>query len=204
MVSKYDVKPVQVDCDLSDENQVVAMMKAAIEELGDIHIAVNNAGVEHPVAMLTEQTVETYDRIFDVNVKGLWLCMKQQLIHIQARGSGVIVNTSAVADSIGSPGMQFYTASKHAALGLTRSVALEAISRGVRINAVAPGPVRTPMFIGKEKEAPQLAELVKQTTAIGRCGEPTEIVDSILYLASERSSFIVGQSIKVDSGATVQ
>lgn len=202
LVTNAGVKAVVVDCDLADESNVEAMMNTAISELGEIHIAVNNAGVEHNMTMLIDQTVDVYDRVFNVNVKSLWLCMKHELKHMQTRRHGVIVNTSAMSDSFGSPGMQFYVASKQAVLGLTRSVALEAIPQGVRINAVAPGPVRTAMFIAKEKEVPEMTEMVKQMTPIGRCAEPSEIADAILYLASDRSSYMVGQSIKVDGGGT--
>ncbi len=104
MLSKFNVKTVQVDCDLTQEDQVEALMNAAISELGEIHIAVNNAGVEQAFTNLVDQTVDTCDFVFDVNVKSLWLCMKHELRHMQEKGQGVIVNTSSMSDYFGSPG----------------------------------------------------------------------------------------------------
>ena len=155
------------------------------------------------MTMLVDQTVEVYNKVFNVNVESLWLCMKHELKHMQNRGQGAIVNTSAMSDCFGSLGMQFYTASKHAVLGLTRSVALEAIPQGVRINAVAPGPVLTRMVEDHFAKYPEHKDEFMQTIPIARSADPREISDAILYLASERSSYMVGQSIEVDGGGTV-
>jgi len=203
LVEEAGATAVTVNCDLSREDHVEAMVDTAVKAFGAIQVAVNNAGVEQEVAPLVEQTVETYNRVMDTNVKGVWLCMKYELKHMLARGQGAIVNTSAMSDSIGSAGMQFYVASKHAVLGLTRSVALEVVRQGVRINAVAPGPVLTPMLIEHRKRNPELHEMAEAAHPFGRYAEPREIADAILYLASDRSSYMVGQSIKVDGGATV-
>ena len=203
LVKDIGAKVLAVDCDVSNEGQVEAMVDAAVSFLGDIHIAVNNAGIEQEPKPLVEQTLEVYERIMDVNVKGVWLCMKHELRHMLERGQGVIVNVSSIADSIGSPGMQCYMASKHAVLGLTRSVALETIRQGVRINAVAPGGVLTPMHLEHKKRNPEFNAKAEEANPIGRFAEPDEIADAILYLASERSSFVVGQSIRVDGGYTV-
>ena len=129
--------------------------------------------------------------------------MKHELKHMLPKGRGVIVNTSAMADTVGSPGMQFYVASKHAVLGLTKSVALEVIRQGVRINAVAPGPVLTPMLMEHRKRNPEFHRIAEEAHPFGRYANPREIADAILYLASDRSSYMVGQSIRVDGGATV-
>ena len=179
LLSKFSVKTVQVDCDLTREDQVEALMKTAVSELGGIHIAVNNAGVEHAMTNLVDQTVEAYDFVFDVNVKSLWLCMKHELGYMQEKGQGVIVNTSAMADSIGSPGLQFYVASKHAVLGLTRSVALEAIGNGVRINAVAPGPVKTRMVEDHFDKHPEHLDVVLQSVPAGRIGRIKALFERI-------------------------
>ncbi len=203
MISDPGIKTLQIDCDLTQEDKVEAMVATVIEELGDIDVAVNNAGVEHAPTMLVDQTVETYDFVFGVNVKSLWLCMKHELKHMQGLEKSAIINTSAMAEGIGSAGLQFYVASKHAVLGLTRSVALEAIGHGVRINAVAPGPVATAMVDTHFKNNPEQKEAVLQMVPAARFGKPSEIADAILYLASDRSSFMVGQSIAVDGGATV-
>ena len=203
LVDAYSVKSHVVNCNVAIESEVEFMTQAAINELGGIDIAVNNAGIEHPAAMLVDQTTEVYDRVFDVNVKGLWLCMQYQLKHMLKNGGGAIVNTSSMAQAIGSPGMQFYVASKHAVLGLTRSVALEVIQQGVRINAVAPGPVATAMVEKHFGEHPDQREIVVQSNPSARLGKPEEMANAILYLASERSTYMVGQSIHVDGGATV-
>ena len=203
LADEFDVKTFAVNCDVSKEDQVEMMVKSAVSELGGIDVAVNNAGVEQAVTMLVDQTVDAYNHVFDVNVKGLWLCMRYELQHMLKNGGGAIVNTSAMADSVGAPGLQFYVASKHAVLGLTRSVALETIKQGVRINAVAPGPVLTAMVEAHFAANPGAKEMAVQTNPSGRLGETKEIADAILYLASGRSSFMVGQSINVDGGATV-
>ena len=203
LVADSGAGAVTVNCDLSREDQVKAMVDSAVKTFGQIHIAVNNAGVEQEVMPLVEQTVATYDRIMDTNVKGVWLCMKHELKHMLPKRRGVIVNTSAMADTVGSPGMQFYVASKHAVLGLTKSVALEVIRQGVRINAVAPGPVLTPMLMEHRKRNPEFHRIAEEAHPFGRYANPREIADAILYLASDRSSYIVGQSIRVDGGATV-
>ena len=203
LVNEVGAKAMTHECDVSQEDQVEGMMEAAIRSFGEVHVAVNNAGVEHEVTPLVEQTVETYQRIMDVNLKGVWLCMKHELKHMLERGQGAIVNTSAMADTVGSPGLQFYVASKHAVLGLTRSVALETIRQGVRINAVAPGPVLTPMLIEHRKRNPEIHKKTEEASPIGRYADPREIADAILYLASDRSSFMVGQSLRVDGGNTV-
>lgn len=203
LADEFDVKIFTVNCDVSKEGQVKMMVESAVNELGGVDVAVNNAGVEQAVTMLIDQTVDAYNHVFDVNVKGLWLCMKYELQHMLKNGGGAIVNTSAMADGVGGPGLQFYVASKHAVLGLTRSVALETIQQGVRINAVAPGPVMTAMVEAHFAANPGAKEVAVQTNPSGRLGETKEIADAILYLASERSSFMVGQSINVDGGATV-
>ena len=139
----------------------------------------------------------------DVHDRGVWLCMKHELTHMLAQVKGAIINTSAMADGVGSPGLQFYVASMHAVLGLTRSVALETIRQGVRINAVAPGPVETRMLLEHKALYPEMHAAVEESNPAGRYAQPSEIADAILFLASERSSYMVGQSINVDGGATV-
>jgi len=203
LVRDAGAQAVTFHCDVSQEDQVAAMVETAVDALGGLDVAVNNAGVEQGVTPLVDQTQDVYDRIMDVNVRGVWLCMKHELKHMLAKGKGAIVNTSAMADGVGSPGLQFYVASKHAVLGLTRSVALETIRQGVRINAVAPGPVETRMLLEHKAQYPEMHAAVQESNPEGRYAQPSEIDDAILYLASEQSSYMVGQSINVDGGATV-
>ena len=197
------MRAITVKCDVSQEDEVATMVKTALDSLGGLDVAVNNAGVEQGVTPLVDQNQEVYDRIMDVNVRGVWLCMKHELKHMLTEGKGAIVNTSAMADSVGSPGLQFYVASKHAVLGLTRSVALETIRQGMRINAVAPGPVETRMLLEHKAQYPEIHAAVEESNPAGRYAQPDEIADAILYLASDRSSYMVGQSMNVDGGATV-
>lgn len=202
-VRDLGAEAIAVACDVSKNDQVRAMVDSTLKSFGALHVAFNNAGVEQNPKPLVEQDEESYQKIMDVNVRGVWLCMRHELPPMLKQGAGVIINTSSISDTIGAPGMQFYAASKHAVLGLTKAVALENIALGVRINAVAPGGVLTPMLREHDQRNPGIIEASGAAHPIGRLASPEEIADSVLYLASERSSFIVGQSIKVDGGYSV-
>lgn len=191
-----------VAVDVTDESSVEAMVTQTVTTFGALDIAVNNAGIDQPVKPFLEQDDETFRRVIDVNLRGLWLCMRHELKVMVDAGKGAIVNVTSAADTMGSPMMPFYTASKHGALGLTRGVATEFAARGIRINAVAPGSMRTPMLEAVVGTVPD-AEQLSVTTPIGRIAEPEEVANAIVFLGSDDASFVVGHSLKVDGGMSV-
>jgi NAD(P)-dependent dehydrogenase (short-subunit alcohol dehydrogenase family) len=186
-----------VNADVRKENDVRAMIDKTVARFGRLDVAVNNAGTEGIPGPVTEQTPETYTATFDTNVLGVLLCMKHELRVMQSQGFGNIVNISSTMGSRGAPNASLYVASKHAVEGLTKSGALEAAAFGVRVNAVAPGPVETAMldrFAGSnERKAGLLASI-----PLRRAGKPDELADSILFLASDKASFVTGQIINVN------
>jgi NAD(P)-dependent dehydrogenase (short-subunit alcohol dehydrogenase family) len=193
-----------VRADVRHESDVQALVAAAVRHFGRLDVAVNNAGTEGEVGPVGQQTVENYHAIFDTNVLGTLLSLKYELPLMLAQGSGSIINISSIAGQIGFAGATVYTASKHAVEGLTKAAALEAAAAGVRVNAVAPGPVATEMldrFTGGDADAK--SGLIA-TIPAGRAARAEEIADAILFLASDRSTFLTGQSINVDGGYTAQ
>jgi NAD(P)-dependent dehydrogenase (short-subunit alcohol dehydrogenase family) len=184
--------------------QVEALVDHAIAKYGRLDAAFNNAGIEGDVRSLVEQTEANYDSVMDVNVKGVWLSVKYEIPRMLEQGGGAIVNCSSVAGVIGFPGIGIYVASKHAVIGLTKTAALEYSAKGIRINAVNPGLINTEMAerlaagIGTSKE--ELAPL----HAIGRIGRVEEVADVVLWLCSDKASFITGHSLIVDGGFTAR
>ena len=190
-----------IKADVRNENEVQALIEGAAARFGRIDVAVNNAGTEGSPAPIVDQTPEAYAATFETNVLGVLLCMKHELRVMQPQGSGSIVNVSSTMGSRGAPNASLYVASKHAVEGLTKSGALEAAPFGVRVNAVAPGPVETGMldrFTGsQDRKAGLLASI-----PLRRAGKPEEIADAILFLASDKASFVTGQIINVNGGRT--
>ncbi len=192
--------------DVTKEADVKNLINHAVSEYGGLHFAFNNAGTEGDTATIVDDTEKNFNRVFDVNVKGLWLSMKYEIEYMLKNGGGAIVNTASIAGLIGFPQHGMYTASKHAVLGLTKSAALEYGAKGIRINAVSPGSIKSEMldrFAGEtEKERQKTMEYLKSLHPIGRIGEPKEIAGAVLWLCSEEASFMLGQSITVDGGFT--
>jgi NAD(P)-dependent dehydrogenase (short-subunit alcohol dehydrogenase family) len=190
-----------VQSDVRHEDDVRTLVDKTVARFGRLDVAVNNAGTEGKPGPVTEQSAESYAAIFDTNVLGTLLSMKHELRVMLAQGSGNIVNVSSTFGHTGGAGASVYVASKHAVEGLTKSAALEASSSGVRVNAVAPGPIDTALltrFTGSDE---------RKAGAIGgvplrRLGKPEEIAESIVFLSSEKASFITGAMIAVDGGKT--
>jgi NAD(P)-dependent dehydrogenase (short-subunit alcohol dehydrogenase family) len=187
--------------DVRHEDEVRDLIDKTLARFGRLDVAVNNAGTEGKAGPVTEQTPESYATTFDTNVLGLLLSMKHEMRVMQTQGSGSIVNLSSTMGQRGAPGASLYTASKHAVEGLTKSAALEGAASGIRVNAVAPGPVETEMlnrFTGTaERKAGQVAGV-----PLKRAGTPAEIADVIVFVASPKASFITGQIINVNGGKT--
>lgn len=188
--------------DISKEDQVAAMVKTTLERYGKLDIAFNNAAIDMPGIPLTEVTEANWHKIHDVNLKGTFLCLKHEIKTMIELGGGAIVNTSSLAGIITGHGIGTYTASKHGVVGLTKSAALESIKHGVRINAICPAAVMTPLLM-QHMDKPGFEEHVRAQHPIGRWGEPEEIANVVLFLASDHASFIVGQPIIIDGGVTI-
>lgn len=188
-----------VTADVRKEEDVRNLIDKAVARFGRLDAAVNNAGTEGQPRPLTEETEDTYAATFDTNVLGVLLSLKHELRVMYPQKHGSIINVSSVVGRIGLPGVSVYVASKHAVEGLTKSAALEAAPKGVRVNAVAPGPIETPMlnrFVGSEENKKHLLQQIP----IQRAGYADEVAQAILFLASEKSSYVTGQSYAVDGG----
>ncbi|MBC7997784.1 MAG: SDR family oxidoreductase [Leptolyngbya sp.] len=193
-----------VATDVSEEADVQALIEKTMARYGRLDIAFNNAGVDQETTPLPEQTEATYDRIMDINVKGVWLSLKHEIPAMLKNGGGAIVNTSSGLGLVGAARVPIYVASKHAVEGLTKSVALEYALQGIRVNAVSPGLIQTEMLDRTVQTNTELIEYFKTTLPMGRIGTPQEVVNAVLWLCSDASSFVTGHSLTVDGGYTAQ
>jgi len=193
-----------VATDVSKEADVQALIEKTMARYGRLDIAFNNAGVDQETTPLPEQTEATYDRIMDINVKGVWLSLKHEIPAMLKNGGGAIVNTTSGLGLVGAVGVPIYVASKHAVEGLTKSVALEYAKQGIRVNAVSPGLIQTEMLDRTVETNTELMEYFKTTLPMGRIGTPQEVVNAVLWLCSDASSFVTGHSLTVDGGYIAQ
>lgn len=198
------VRAEYLRADVRKEADIGNLIETTISRFGRLDVAINNAGTEGTLGPITDQTTENYTATFETNVLGVLLALKHEMRVMLKQGRGAIVNLSSVAGQVGMPGASVYVASKHAVEGLTRTAALEGAAHGVRVNAVAPGPVATDMltrFTGGNEAAK--AGLLASMPA-GRAATPDEIAQTILFLSGEKAKFLTGQSIAVDGGYTAQ
>jgi NAD(P)-dependent dehydrogenase (short-subunit alcohol dehydrogenase family) len=189
-----------VEGDVSASASAEAIVRTAVDHYGRLDCAYNNAGIEGAQAPIAEATEDNWDRVLSINLKGVWLCMKHELAHMAAHGGGAIVNTASVAGLVGFPGISAYCASKGGVVMLTKTAALEYATQGIRVNAVCPGVIRTPMidrFLGGSAEAE--AEFVA-LEPVERMGTPEEVAEAVVWLCSDAASFVTGHAMPVDGG----
>lgn len=194
-----------VPADVSRATAVEALIVKVVATYGRIDCAHNNAGIEGAMAMTADYPEDDWDRVIGVNLKGVWLCMKYELPHMLRQGSGAIVNTSSLAGLVGARRMSAYVASKHGVAGLTKTAALEYATSGIRINAVCPGIIRTPMveraFLSRHAD---LEDRLASAEPIGRLGTPEEVAEAVVWLCSDAASFVTGHTLSVDGGIYAQ
>lgn len=204
LIKKSGEKGIALEIDISSEDQIKGMIEETIDRFGQLDYACNNAGIEGDQAFTNDCTPENWRRVIDINLQGTWVCMKYEIAEMLIGGEGAIVNVSSIAGLIGFPGIPAYVSSKHGINGLTKTAALEYADKGIRVNAVCPGAIQTPMvdrFVGEETE--ERRNLIAQHP-IGRIGRPEEVAEAIVWLCSEKASFITGQTLAVDGGFTTR
>src|SRR5204863_7266893 len=195
-------KALGIRCDVAKEAEVAAMVEQTVSTYGRLDAAFNNAGVQAPPSDMADETAEEFDRVNAINLRGVWACMKHELRHMRAQGSGAIVNCSSLGGLVGLPSRAAYHASKHGVIGLTRSAAMEYAPRGIRINAICPGTINTPMVSDMlSKQADAMKEIMRDQP-IGRLGQSDEIAAAVLWLCSPGASFVLGVALPVDGGFT--
>lgn len=187
--------------DVTNAEQVEALINNTVEKFGRLDHAFNNAGVLPLTKPFSEMTEKDFDFTVSVDLKGVFLAMKYELIHFEKIGVGTIVNTASVAGIDGGPGMAPYVAAKHGVVGLTKAAGIEYASQGIRVNGIAPGLVETPMTAGWMAD-PEMRKMVIGATPIGRPAKPEEIAETVLFLSSDASSFTTGEIVVLDGGQT--
>lgn len=193
-----------IACDVADEDQVATAVARTVEEFGSLDMAFNNAGIMLPPVDSAEETAEAFEKIVGVNLRGVWASMKHELVQMREQGSGAIVNCSSLGGLVGGDGRTSYHATKHGVLGATKSVALQYGTRGVRVNAVCPGTIATPMVDRMTAGGELDPEGAVAAIPMGRFGRPEEIAAAVLWLCSDAASYVTGIALPVDGAYTAQ
>lgn len=196
-------KAITVKCDVTDEEQVKAVVEKTVKTFGKLDAAYNNAGIQIHSVETADMKAADFDRIIFTNLKSIWLCLKYELRQMLQNGGGAIVNNSSIAGIIGSPTRSAYGAAKHGILGLTKTAAAEYGSRGIRVNAVCPGTINTPMVFNMLKNGGLDREAALEATPMHRFADPEEVASVVLFLCSDAASYVNGQALAVDGGQTI-
>lgn len=197
IIKSEEGNAIALKCDVSQETEVKNLIEETIRRYGRLDYAFNNAGTEGIPATTTECTLENWDKTINTNLKGVWLCMKHEIPAMLKNGKGTIVNCSSIAGKVGFENIPAYVASKHGVIGLTETAALEFAKQNIRINAVCPGAIHTPML---ERFTQGEEEMMAEQDPMGRVGTPKEIAESVKWLCSDKSSYVTGQAIVIDGG----
>lgn len=203
-LNKQGYKALAIQCDVTDEASVKAMVEQTVEVFGRLDAAFNNAGVQSIATETADLEMGEFDRVVDINLKGLWLCMKYELIQMRKQGSGAVVNCSSLGGFVGVPSRGAYHAAKHGVLGLTKTAALEYAEQGIRINAVCPGIIDTPMVAGMKNMEKAAMDILMEQVPARRLGTAEEVADPVLWLCGPGSTFVMGHALAVDGGYTVR
>jgi NAD(P)-dependent dehydrogenase (short-subunit alcohol dehydrogenase family) len=193
-----------VKTDVTKAAEVEALVAAAVQAHGRLDCAFNNAGTTGAMARTAECAEENWDYVINLNLKGVWLCMKYEILQMLKQGGGAIVNNASVAGIVGLRGGPAYSASKGGVIQLTRTAALEYSQKGIRVNAVCPGYVLTPMTEGHLKENPEVEAQIKKYQPLGRLGTAEEIAEAVVWLCSDAASFVTGHPLVIDGGSVAQ
>ena len=203
LVAEHGGQVLAVKCDVTSSSDIQAAIKQTVQEFGRLDVAFNNAGIEQPPAPLVDISEEEWSRVLDIDLRSAFLCMKYEIPAMLEHGGGSIVNTSSGAGVVGIRGQAAYVAAKHGLIGLTKSAALDYAAQGVRVNAICPGIIETPMmdrFSGGTAEG--RAQVIGQEP-VGRMGSPEEIASAVLWLSSDLGAFATGHAMVIDGGQTV-
>ena len=204
MIKKSGGQALFFKTDVSRAEEVEALIKNAVGTYGRLDCAFNNAGIGGGASVTHRADEDHWDRLMNINLKGVWLCMKYEIPQMLEQGGGAIVNTSSVAGLVGMMRTPAYVATKHGVIGLTKTAALEYAAAGIRINAVCPGVIRTPLIDRNVATHPPLAEHYRNMHPMGRLGEPEEIAEAAVWLLSDAASFVTGHAMAVDGGLVAQ
>lgn len=204
MIKAAGGEAIFVKTDVTKAAEVEALVKKTVDTYGRLDCAFNNAGIEGEMALTADCTEENWNRVVDIDLKGVWLCMKYEIPQMLKHGGGAIVNTASVAGLVGFQSIPAYVASKHGVNGLTKTAALEYAKSGIRVNAVCPGVIHTPMVERLFGTNPQFSEAVSAMEPVGRFGKPEEVAEAVLWLCSDAASFVTGLPMAVDGALTAQ
>ena len=199
MIKQTGGQAIFVKTDVTRPDEVEKLIQKTVEAYGRLDCAFNNAGISGDVTPLTECTEENWDRVVNLDLKGVWLCMKYEIPQMTKQGGGAIVNTASIAGLTGQ-GNIAYTASKHGVVGMTRTAALEFAQSGIRVNCVCPAAIYTPMVQKLIDTGPQMEQFLKDMQPMGRIGQPEEVAQAVIWLCSDAASFVTGHPLSVDGG----